>query len=542
MLPADPITERDNTHDDAAATPATPASPSSPATPASPATPVAPAVVSHPRIALTVVLILLLGIIGSAAGPGWNPQPLTGGLVPETAQTEIGSSAKTDPIGTYQVTAEIIELTLPHGETVKATLRTPDGAIGPRPAVVFLHGTGTSSYRHFEPHAQALTSTGIITLVPQKSLRDYTVRSRNYPEMASDYAAAVRYLHTLEQVDDDQVGVYGESEGAFVAPIVAVEHSGVAFVALISAPVVPIRQQGAFAADAYLREINAPEAMLRAIPRLVGGELPGGGFHYLDFDVGPYQKRMTQPVFMAYGTGDQSMPIVQGPQQLIEDISQVHNDAWTVRYYAKANHGLKIDEQVVPAFTRDLARWINGLPATENASPRVAGQSPVQVYRAAPVASPRWYANGDLILGSFIAGGVLSGIGLLGALSLWFVRRRTPGQAIAARQLTLATGAAPITIAALFAYVVAIAHLALSYEHSVLIVRGGWIVLQIIGVASVIALVRFWHTWHLARLERAPGQIFTFGPLFTGVALIANAGTAILLVTAAYWGLFPLLS
>ena len=84
-------------------------------------------------------------------------------------------------------------------------------------------------------------------------------------------------------------------------------------------------QQAAFAVDQYLRNTGVPDQVFRAIPRAVGMQLPGGGFEYVDFDVAPYQRQMTQPVLAVYGTADQSMPIIQGAEQLIRDIAIAGN-------------------------------------------------------------------------------------------------------------------------------------------------------------------------------------------------------------------------
>ena len=92
----------------------------------------------------------------------------------------------------------------------------------------------------------------------------------------------------------------------------AAQDPSIAFVVLVSSPVVPPREQAAFAVDSYLRNTGVPHGVFRAIPRAVGMSLPGGGFEYADFDVTPYQRQMRQPVFVVYGTGDASMPVIQG--------------------------------------------------------------------------------------------------------------------------------------------------------------------------------------------------------------------------------------
>src|SRR4029079_7975217 len=81
-----------------------------------------------------------------------------------------------------------------------------------------------------------------------------------------------------------------------------------------------------------------------------GMSLRGGGFEYADFDVTPFQREMRQPVFVVYGTGDASMPVIQGAGQVIQDTAVAGNGDVTVRYYEGANHGIRVDGQVDATF------------------------------------------------------------------------------------------------------------------------------------------------------------------------------------------------
>ena len=124
-------------------------------------------------------------------------------------------------------------------------------------------------------------------MVPNKRLDTYTTIHRDYVAMAADYARSIDVLRGWPGVDPDRVGVYGESEGGWIVPVMTAEHPQIAFGVLVSAPVVPPRQQAAFAADMYLRNTDVPHGVFRAIPRAVGLEFPGEMFDYADFDFAP---------------------------------------------------------------------------------------------------------------------------------------------------------------------------------------------------------------------------------------------------------------
>ncbi|PFG41271.1 hypothetical protein ATJ97_3819 [Georgenia soli] len=492
------------------------------------------------RLAASIVLVLLLGLIGSVAGPGWNPQPLEHTLVPETPDTTIGSDAVTAPVGTYEVTREVVDVRVDDDVTVQATIASPVGAPGGRPGMLFMHGAGTATHRNFADITTALASAGVVTMVPDKRTDTYSTRSRDYVGMAEDYLASFDVLRERPDVDPARVGVYGESEGAMSAPIAAALDDRVGFVVLVSAPVLPIRQQGAFAADSYLREVGVPDRLLRAIPRLVGGAFPGGGFEYFDFDVRPYQERMTQPVLMVYGTGDASMPIVQGAQILMQDLERAGNDDLTLRYYAGANHGIRVDGTLVPAFVRDLARWTLGLPETAGAPPRIAGAEPVQAFRADDVDRPRWYATGDMIVIVFVAGlGLLALGGLLAVVGQAprLVRRPASGTAAPLGRYTAGLAMATLATWTLYAsYLMGVTNLALNYQHDSFLVQGGWLAVQVAGILAAVMVVM--------TVAAALRQVRTRGARSTGamgkacVACVV-AGSLVLLVSAAYWGVYP---
>ena len=507
----------------------------------------------HRTVGSVVVAVLSLSLIGTLAGPRWTPEPVAAPLVPATADTTIGGDAPTAAVGTYRVEAATVSITQADGEQVPALLRRPVGADGPTPGVVFLHGAGTHGVDGFSDQAEALSSAGAATLVPAKPMEDYSLTSRDYRAMAADYRCSVDYLITLDGVDPERVGLYAESEGAIPGAVLTADDERVAFLIMASAPVVRLREQMALAMDSYMRNVGVPEPMLTLIPRVLGSaEIPGGGFQYADFDSVPYLRRITVPVLMLYGTADASMPLVQGPMTVREAVRQSGDDALTVRYYEGANHGLRLgastDGDLAPGVARDLARWVVGLPGTADAAPHVAGATPTQAYWARTPDPTRWYASGDLMLAAFslgfgllALGGVVWGVGqaprLRGRRGIHLpdpIGRWTAS-------LVLSVVAAWVLY---LAYILGVVSLATSYRTNHLFSYGGWVLVQMVALSTVVLGVkltqRAWLMRGHVRHGREEGGRWLTGPAAC-VLGSALSGTAVLLAALAYWGLFPIL-
>ena len=514
-------------------------------------------------IATTAAILVGLALTGAVAGPQWDPVPVTDHLVPATSDTSIGGvdpAVDIGEVGEFEVRETTVTIPL-DGAVVQGLLRQPlgeDGApLDDRPGVVYVHGAGTGkSTVAFIESATALASAGVVTLVPDKRLDTYTTRDRDYVAMAGDYERSVELLRTVDGVDPAQVGVYGESEGTWIVPVMQAKDPEIAFTVLVSAPVVPPRQQAAFAVDSYLRNTGVPQQVFRAIPRAVGMQLPGGGFEYADFDVRPWLEKQSAPVLMVYGTADPSMPIEQGARQVIADTSVNGDDApVTVRYYQGANHGINVpvdgEFHLHPDFARDVATWIQGMPGTASAPPRVAGDTPNQLYLASAVPQPRWWGNGDIVVGAVIAGLALLVLGPLvwggHALVRRVVMRRStttaPRLARGLRSSLLGLGLGTVaTMAALVFYLLSVARLALDYQRDDLVVQGGWIVVRLLGVATAVAGALVIRRVSDARAARRGGADVAVARGWPAVVTYwcTLAGSLVLLCTLAYWGVYQL--
>ena len=129
------------------------------------------------------------------------------------------------------------------GITLAGTLTLPSGK-GPSPAVLLISGSGPQDrnetiYNHhpFLVLADYLTRQGIAVLrVDDRGVGESTgdFSQATSVDFASDVLAGIEYLKTRKEINPEQIGLIGHSEGGLIAPMVAVKSPDVAFIILMA--------------------------------------------------------------------------------------------------------------------------------------------------------------------------------------------------------------------------------------------------------------------------------------------------------------------
>ncbi|MFI6999722.1 alpha/beta hydrolase family protein [Nocardia sp. NPDC050175] len=133
--------------------------------------------------------------------------------------------------------------------TIAGTLTKPEGS-GPFPAVLLITGSGPQDrneellgHKPFLLVADTLTRAGYAVLRSDDRGVGGTggkLDDANYTDLANDAAAGVGFLRGRPDIDPARVGLFGHSEGAYLAPLLASRpDSGVAFAILMAGPGVP---------------------------------------------------------------------------------------------------------------------------------------------------------------------------------------------------------------------------------------------------------------------------------------------------------------
>ncbi len=476
-----------------------------------------------------LTLALFLGV-SALMMPPWRIEPLSAHITVSTSDTAIAAKGITTPQeGTYKVKETKIRLNISGGKTVNAIVREPVGAPEGHPACSFVHGAGTGKASEvYGDIAGAMASAGITTLVQDKRLDNYTALSRDYASNAEDYLAGLNTLRAWNGVDASKAGIYAESEGTWIATLMADRDKHIAFAVLTSAPVFAPRQQMAMAATQYLNIIGAPSGVIGIIPKLISLDFSPLGLAYANFDAAAYRHNLTMPLLVNYGTRDPAMPCEQGAQQLIHDAHDVGNDNVTVRYYP-TNHqirtgsslslpGLQLDKH----YTHNLEDWINavaaGATATDWTTPPIAGTQPFQEFAVPANVKPGCvHSLLEIIIVDVLV--VLLWLAVVIGCCIAFSRRgscdvESPGRKgrtlvhrYAPQTKTLIIGniiLTPLITCGFIAYFVFVARAALKLEDHAAALDAGWTALR---VAALIAIIMLCWLWVRLYFFYGPGNI-----------------------------------
>lgn len=263
------------------------------------------------------------------------------------------------------------------------TLVLPRWRSGPHPAVVFIHGSGREVRNGFGWHAKLFARHGIAALIYDKRGAGESSGETwegTYEDYAADAAAAIEYLRSRDDIDRDCVGVFGLSEGGWVASIVAgslVPDVGFVIVASTT-PMTPAEQvayeTGSSLAAAGFDDVivsRAVELQRRVLqyqrtgvpdPRLASelrdaasqawfeaAELPDKLYPIeeyrwwrgvMDFQSRPHWRRVRAPVLAISGGRDRNSDVLESHRRIAMALRDGGNRSFTGRVFPRMEHGL----------------------------------------------------------------------------------------------------------------------------------------------------------------------------------------------------------
>jgi pimeloyl-ACP methyl ester carboxylesterase len=480
------------------------------------------------------LVLVALASVGYVLPPAFDPPPLhtdsTFQSLPPQPANELRPVAATSPVRREEISIPA------QGQTLVGTVRAP-ATPGRHPAMVFVSGSGNGSRTEFTPQAEFLAKAGVVTLAFDKRSVGYNFRDRDFGLLADDALRMVEYLRTRPDVDPARTGLWGVSEGGWVVPLAAAKSMDVGFTVLVSSPNVSPLRQVAWALNEQLLRLRAPIGVRDLLTRAMGGV----GFDFLRFDAMPGLRGIKVPVLAFYGTQDPSIPFVDSTQALIGALKQTGNDKYTIRYMDQGDHAMRVSGgPFTHGYLETLANWILGLPGTAKPAVHLAGATPVQRFQASDVPAAPWYAGGTM-LGLTIC---LAAVGYVaGPVAAMVVRlrgrRHTPAETNARlwppirRRLRRMVWTGLGLLASVMAFIMLLVLFSVNQAGAWPAVLAGWLVVRVLAVLMLVQEVT-------AVAAVVAGLREGMRPSRWQHVAIAGVqgGTGLLLVAAAYYGLF----
>lgn len=241
--------------------------------------------------------------------------------------------------------------------TITGTLDLPSTP-GPYPVMIFIPGSGRETREADKPAQSVLLPQGIALFrYDKRGLGQSTGAYQNVnlqnsaqliPERASDVLAIVNFLATHQDINPKQIFLWGTSQGAWVAPLVANQSNKVAFIICVNG--------GGSSVGIEIYYDGLADNISLSIFQLTAMLANYAGAH--GYDPATALQALNVPALWLYGGMDRSNPTFHDIAQL-EKIKQERNKDITILLFANMNHDL-IDVnsgQFDPEFFPKIITW-----------------------------------------------------------------------------------------------------------------------------------------------------------------------------------------
>ncbi len=253
-----------------------------------------------------------------------------------------------------------------------------------RPGLVYIHGSGGGNTRvdfHDMYMLNYLAMRGVAILIPDKrgcGKSGGNWRNASFEELARDALAATGPLLDCASVDPNRVGLFGFSQGGWIAPLAATMSNDIAFIVNASGAAVDLTDQVAhemhntfvaagltgeqlaqfdslqMLAERYVADTSRwaeYAAMRERLMQTEAGSMASGfpgtpdnwrwqwAFSVGDFDPMPFYRQLDIPILVLYGKEDEqdNVPVAASVDRLM-----TLGDKVTVRVYEGSGHLLGV--------------------------------------------------------------------------------------------------------------------------------------------------------------------------------------------------------
>jgi uncharacterized protein len=360
----------------------------------------------------------------------WSQSGDTGKIEFKRSDQPLELRRPQNPVKPYPYREEDISFeNTPAGVTLAGTLTLPKGP-GPFPAAVLIHGSGPhdrdESFENHKPFlvlADYLTRQGMAVLRYDKrgiGKSSGSADTSTTLDLASDTAAAIAYLKTRKEIDPSRIGLIGHSEGAIIAPYLAVQSNDVPWIILLAAPATKgqdtllnqseligrasgmsdaqIYASLTFDRNAYdmVRQEKNPGVLIDKLKSFISvsgldGVIPPTMLEtqlrmltspwfrfFIDYDPLPTLEKTKCPVLALYGQKDLQVPAKSNLPLLQKALADAGNNQAEIRQLADLNHLFQhaysgspaeygaIEETFAPEALQIISDWLQPRIATKS--------------------------------------------------------------------------------------------------------------------------------------------------------------------------------
>jgi alpha-beta hydrolase superfamily lysophospholipase len=289
------------------------------------------------------------------------------------------------------------------GVSLAGTVVLPRGR-GPFPAIVFVHGDGPDTREGYRHLAAQYAAHGVAALIYDKrgtgeSTGTFPAR---FADLAGDAAAGVRSLRGRGDIDAGCIGMWGGSQGGWIAPLVASSPAArIRFLVIKAGPAIGPAELARWKSVSRVQRAGYPPGVIARVNQLMDVQFEilrsGSGWTELDgqvraarvepwfplvavmrhsswrsswmtygrdidFDPGPVLARVNAPMLWLLGERDPETPLDATVARL-EELRRGGKDI-TVKVFRGANHQLELPRTATnrpnyaPGYVETQIEWV----------------------------------------------------------------------------------------------------------------------------------------------------------------------------------------
>jgi pimeloyl-ACP methyl ester carboxylesterase len=374
------------------------------------------------------------------------PLFLVGQVEAGTAPVINQGTAETPKTQVHKGVYDEREYAFQNGEvTLTGSLYLPAGP-GPFPAVIMIHGSepDTREFIWRTGDGPVFLDAGVAVFAYDKrgtgaSAGDW--RRASLEDLADDAIAAVELVKQQPEINPEQVGIFGVSQGGRLTALAAARSDEIDFLINITGAAVPFAQQEMWSAGnelgrrgfsdrAIATTVKVMHLLFSARPLIRSGVLPMGNL-YIWFDaLDPYQdpaeswRKVEQPAYIAYGGWDATVPSRKSAVVISDILAEQGHPLSRMVIYPQAGHGIRLESgEWAPGHIEAMTHWLQATlagQATDEMAhdPATIGAGANRWYGLGSADTP-WYASAGLQLPLFFFFLLAFAVGLGTGLSPW---------------------------------------------------------------------------------------------------------------------------